>query len=81
MEKIGRVIRRKIAAGSKSEREAVMLSTADGDYVLRRMGGNPFHDSDLEQMVGKTVRGEGEVASGYTFLVRNIVPISSSSGR
>ncbi len=75
VEKIGQVVRRTVAKGSKSERMAVMLVTADGDFVLRRMGGNPFHDPDLEKMVGKTVRSEGEVAPGYTFLARNIVPL------
>ncbi len=76
MEKVGKVIRRKIALGSKSEREAVLLSTPDGDFILRRMGGNPFQDPDLEQWVGQKVKGEGEVAAGSTFLARRITPVN-----
>lgn len=61
--------------GSKSERDAVVLSTSEGDFVLRRMGGNPFHDPDLEQMVGQTVQSDGELAPGSTFLARQIIPL------
>jgi hypothetical protein len=77
MEKVGKVIRRRIAVGSKSERDALMLSTADGDFVLRRMGGDPFHDPELEQLVGQTIKSEGELAAGYTFLARQIMPVES----
>jgi hypothetical protein len=78
MEKIGQVIRRKIAAGSKSEREALMLCTAEGDFVLRRMGGNPGNDAELERMVGQTVKSEGELAGGYMFLARQITRVEKS---
>jgi hypothetical protein len=36
--------------------------------VLRRQGGNPFHDSELEKLVGKTIEVEGKV-TGYTVLI------------
>jgi len=78
MEKTGQVIRRRIAAGSKSERDALMLSTPEGDFVLRRMGGNPYADPELERMLGQTVRSEGELVGGYTFLARQITPVKES---
>lgn len=64
----GHVIKKLFAAGSKSEREAVMLVTDKGEYVLRRKGGNPFSDETLENLVGKQIRCEGDL-TGYTFLM------------
>jgi hypothetical protein len=49
------------ARGSKSERAAVMLKTPQQDYVLRREGGNPFRDPELDDLVGHTIEGEGIV--------------------
>jgi hypothetical protein len=64
----GHVTRKLFAAGSKSEREAVILVTHGGEYVLRRKGGNPFFDEELENLVGKRISCEGDLA-GYTFLM------------
>jgi hypothetical protein len=64
----GEVAKRVVARGSKSEREAVVLITADAEYVLRRTGGNAFADPELDALVGKTLRAEGTV-HGYTFLM------------
>lgn len=69
MQVTGTVIKRPFAAGSKSEREAVMLITSEGEYVLRRQGGNPFFDQELENLVGKQISCEGDL-TGYTFLMR-----------
>lgn len=57
----GLVVRQPVARGSKSERTAVMLRTGDGEYVLRRQGGNPLHDEQVEALVGHTIEGEGIV--------------------
>ena len=64
----GRVIKKPFAAGSKSEHEAIILATEAGEYVLRRKGGNPFFDAELENLVGKHIRCEGDL-TGYTFLM------------
>jgi hypothetical protein len=64
----GSVVRKAIATGSKSEREAVVLLTDSGQFVLRRQGGNPFHDPELNKLVGKTIKATGEL-SGYTILM------------
>jgi hypothetical protein len=64
----GSVIKKLTAAGSKSEHEAVVLITDEGEYVLRRKGGNPFFDEELENLVGKRILCEGNLA-GYTFLM------------
>jgi hypothetical protein len=57
----GDVVRQTVARGSKSERAAVLLRTADGEYVLRRQGGHPLRDTQLEALVGHTIEGEGVV--------------------
>jgi hypothetical protein len=70
MECTGTVVRKPFAVGSKSERDAVMLHTAAGDYVLRILGGNPFADPRLDALVGKRIRAHGEL-HGYTFIMRD----------
>jgi len=70
MHREGLVLRTAIAAGSKSEREAVVLRTADGDYVLRLAGGPAFADPQLDALVGKRIRADGEV-SATTLIVRS----------
>ena len=67
----GLVIRRVVAVGSKSERDAVVLVTDDGEYVLRRRGANPFVDPELDALVGKTVRCTGELR-GSTLIASDI---------
>ncbi len=64
----GRVVRRRVSAGSKSEREAVVLETREGDYVLRRKGGNPFRDPDLEALVDHRIKARGHLA-GSTLIM------------
>lgn len=64
----GLVTKKPFAAGSKSEREAIILITDEREYVLRRKGGNPFSDRELENLVGKRICCEGDLA-GYTFLM------------
>lgn len=68
MEKVGNVKLKRIAEGSKSERDAVMLVTHDREYVLARQGGNSMRDEVLEQLVGKRIRCQG-VEHAYKFLV------------
>ena len=70
MERSGLVIRKQVAAGSKSERPAVLLQSEGNEYVLRIMGGNAFHDERLEALVGKRIRARGE-QHGYTFLMQD----------
>ena len=65
----GTVVRKTVAAGSKSEREAIVLATGKREYVLRFIGGHAFADPRLAALVGKRIRAEGEV-SGDTFLMR-----------
>jgi len=42
----GSVVKRPFGVGSKSEHDAIFLVTKDGDYVLRRQGGNAFSDPE-----------------------------------
>ena len=58
----GTVIEKVFGAGSKSEHNAVYLQTADGDYPLRRAGGNPFSDPELTRLIGEKVTATGRLA-------------------
>lgn len=64
----GEVVRQVVGEGSKSEHEAVVLVSDDGQFILRRNGGNAFMDSELDKLVGKRIRGAGQVA-GATFIM------------
>jgi hypothetical protein len=64
----GTVVMKPFGRGSKSEHDAVCLVTDSGEYVLRRQGGNPFRDPELDKLVGKRIRGEGFV-TGYTLIM------------
>jgi hypothetical protein len=64
----GTVSRRSTGAGSKSERDAVVIDTADGTFLLRRRGGNAFADADLDGLVGHRARLHGRALS-TTFVV------------
>ena len=66
----GKVARQPFAAGSKSEHEAVVLQTPAGPLKLRRAGGNPFHDPELEKLVGREITCEGEIHQGQLLLTR-----------
>ena len=57
----GRVERRRVGRGSKSEHDAVVLATDDGVYVLRRRGGHAFEDPTLDGLVGKALEFEGQL--------------------
>jgi len=64
----GTVIKKLFAHGSKSEHEAVCLVTDRGEFVLRRRGGNPFSDPELDKLEGKEISCEGELV-GYTLII------------
>ena len=68
MELEGRVTKQLFGKGSKIEHDAVMIETDDGEYVLRRRGGNPFSDPELDKLVGKRIRAAGVMAD-HTFIM------------
>ncbi|HEX8312710.1 MAG TPA: hypothetical protein VF614_15415 [Chthoniobacteraceae bacterium] len=69
MEFTGTVVRKSFAAGSKSEHSAVFLTTGACDYKLERVDGNPFHDPELEKLVGKRVEVTGQLLAGHTLRI------------
>ena len=65
----GTVTSARVAAGSKSDRVAVVLRADSGaEYILRRRGGNAFRDDVLEGLVGTTITGTGLLAD-QTFIM------------
>jgi len=55
----GKVAKRLLYAGTKSEHEGLVLITAEGEFKLLRKGGNPFRDEILGELEGKEVEAEG----------------------
>lgn len=67
----GTVIEKEFGTGSKSEHRGIYLQTDEGDYQLRRVGGNPFSDPELKKLVGEKVRATG-MLSQVLFLANSI---------
>lgn len=67
----GRVTRGAYGKGSKSQREAVFIETAEVRYVLRRKTGPVFGDMELMGYVGHVVECDGFVV-GTTLLAERI---------
>lgn len=65
----GKVVKAPWARGSKSEHTAVCVVSDGKPMKLRRAGGNPFVDQELEKLVGKSIKGEGEMLSDSTVLM------------
>ena len=71
----GKVIKKLFAKGSKSEHEAICIQTEEGVYKLKRMGGNPFKDAELEKLVGKDVKATGTI-DDYQFIATEITEVN-----
>lgn len=64
----GKVVRQLFGRGTKSEHDAVMLATPQGTYRLRRVGGNPFSDPELDQLVGREIVCQGQIHQGTVLM-------------
>ena len=69
----GRIIRKKFGAGSKSEHHAICLETDADSFILKRLGGNPFNDPVLNDLVGQEVIATGFLDQ-YQFLASDLKP-------
>lgn len=66
----GSVVRENVDDGSKSERQAVVLKTNDGQsFMLRRRDAPAFGDSGLDVLVGSSITTEG-VAIDQTLIMQ-----------
>ncbi len=69
MELRGTVVRERLGAGTKSERDAVLLILPDGRKLqLRVRGGNPLRDPRLDALVGKVIVGAGAISGSMAIL-------------
>ena len=66
----GRVASKRINVGSKNEHQATVLVTSAGEFKLRRQGGHPFSDPEVDGLVGKRIRGEGFTSAGQFIMER-----------
>jgi len=72
----GRVVQKRINIGSKSEHDAAVLIAGDGEFKLRRQGGHPFADPQVQSLVGKRIRAEGFVSAGQFIMERyEVLPV------
>ena len=55
----GKVEKKLLYAGTKSEHEGLVLATAEGEFKLQRKGGNPFWDETLARLEGKEIEAQG----------------------
>ena len=55
----GKVISKPFSPGSKSEHDAIYLQVGKKNYKLKRQGGNPFHDEELNKLVNKSITASG----------------------
>ncbi|HVR39788.1 MAG TPA: hypothetical protein VMU84_11890 [Thermoanaerobaculia bacterium] len=70
MEWTGSVVRKLMLEGTKSEHEAIVLVSPEGEFLLRRLEGNAFGgDPELDGLVGKRIRAKGDLAGGYTLIM------------
>jgi hypothetical protein len=67
----GRVTQALYGKGTKSERQAVFIETANARYILRRKTGSAFGDTELMQYVGHEVKCDGFLI-GTTLLAERI---------
>jgi hypothetical protein len=64
----GRVTKKILYTGTKSEHEAITLNTMQGKFKLRRKGENAFMDETLINLEGKEIEGDG-VLRGNQFII------------
>ncbi|HZV71024.1 MAG TPA: hypothetical protein VFG10_15825 [Saprospiraceae bacterium] len=65
IELTGKVIKKRFAAQSKSDHEAVFLDTGDKVYRLRKYRSNPFYNKQLHDLVGNKVRMKGKLTTHF----------------
>lgn len=72
----GTVQRGVVAPGSHSERESVLLVSANRRYALRSPGAPTFGDRSLDALVGRTIVADGVVRNGVFLLTawRDVTP-------
>lgn len=75
----GNVVKKQWGKGSKSAHMAVALESGSSLLKLRRVGGNPFFDPELEKLVGKTIEAKGILLDQSTILVSSWQELDETS--
>lgn len=73
----GTVVAGPVGAGSKSERAAVWIETAQGRYLLRHKSGPSHGDATLDRYVGQRVVCCGFIV-GHSLLAEHIEVVGAS---
>lgn len=65
---------KRVAVGSKSERDALVINDKGVDFVLRRFGGNAMEmDDELFDLAGEMVELEGDVFGNNLFIFKKVL--------
>ncbi|MEP6738019.1 MAG: hypothetical protein ABJA70_21015 [Chryseolinea sp.] len=67
----GIVVQKAFGKGSKNEHQAIYIETDKGDFVLRKVGDNPFENKAIVNLVGQRVEVKGTIKD-YLFLADEI---------
>jgi hypothetical protein len=71
----GTIVRAPFGSGTRSQRQAFWLQTAEGRYLLRRKAGPSFgNDPVLEKLLGQPVEVCSGFLTGYQVLAEQLKP-------
>jgi len=64
----GDVFKRTVGKKSKTEYDTICIKVGKEIYVLRQPGQSPFKNPELEKLIGKKIRAEGELVKDIFFV-------------
>ena len=76
----GQLVLKTFARTTKSESLGVYLQTAEGSFLIRPAGGNPFMDNPLAALAGKYIEATGRKSS-YVFFADGWKEITEDEAR
>ena len=65
----GEVYTKRVGKKSKTDYDAICIKTSRRHYVLRQPGQGPFKNPELEQLIGKKIKAEGESINDIFFVI------------
>ncbi|MFM9911367.1 MAG: hypothetical protein ACKVOW_18655 [Chitinophagaceae bacterium] len=66
----GEIYKKTVGKKSKTEYDALFIKTGRISYVLRQPGQSPFKNPELEKLIGKKIKAEGELVKDIFFITK-----------
>ncbi|MCF2221506.1 hypothetical protein H9Q08_19760 [Chryseobacterium sp. PS-8] len=76
----GLVVEGRFGKESKSEHSAIYIDTGENKYRLKKLGGNPFYDETLHNLIGKKVSVEGNLTDYFFEMTSSPKELKTKSG-